>query len=164
MFPSPDIKSWNFIVIKLIKMVYKFVLFPLIKNTNPKHLILHSLTYDSHLIAQDWIPDTTPTFQEAVWRRLTVSERVRYSLNYQKKLSSSRRTKTWSSCLLGKVSIRPPEIPNMYQWLWIFTGRTDAEAEAPILWLLDAKNWLLGKDPDAGKDGGQEEKGLARMR
>ena len=35
---------------------------------------------------------------------------------------------------------------------WIFTGRTDAEAEAPILWPPDAKSWLIGKDPDAGKD------------
>ena len=35
---------------------------------------------------------------------------------------------------------------------WIFIGRTDAEAEAPILWLPDAKNWLIGKDLDAGKD------------
>ena len=34
---------------------------------------------------------------------------------------------------------------------WIFTGRTDAEAETPILWPPDA-NWLIGKDPDAGKD------------
>ena len=42
---------------------------------------------------------------------------------------------------------------------WIFTGRTDVEAEAPILWLPDVKNWLLGKDPDAGKDWRQEEKG-----
>ena len=42
---------------------------------------------------------------------------------------------------------------------WIFTGRTDAEAEAPILWPPDAKNWLIGKDPDAGKDWSQEEKG-----
>ena len=42
---------------------------------------------------------------------------------------------------------------------WIFLGRTDAEAEAPILWLPDAKNWLFGKDPDAGKDWRQEEKG-----
>ena len=42
---------------------------------------------------------------------------------------------------------------------WIFTGRTDAEAEAPILWLPDAKSQLIGKDPDAGKDWGQEEKG-----
>ena len=41
---------------------------------------------------------------------------------------------------------------------WIFIGRTNAEAEAPILWLPDAKNWLLGKDPDAGKDWRQKEK------
>ena len=42
---------------------------------------------------------------------------------------------------------------------WIFIGRTDTEAEAPILWPPDAKGWLIGKDPDAGKDWGQEEKG-----
>ena len=42
---------------------------------------------------------------------------------------------------------------------WIFIGRTDAEAETPILWPPDAKNWLLWKDPDAGKDWRQEEKG-----
>ena len=43
---------------------------------------------------------------------------------------------------------------------WVFIGRTDAEAETPILWPPDAKNWLIGKDPDAGKDWGQEEKGM----
>ena len=42
---------------------------------------------------------------------------------------------------------------------WVFIGRTDVEAETPILWPPDAKNWLTGKDPDAGKDFGQEEKG-----
>ena len=42
---------------------------------------------------------------------------------------------------------------------WIFIGRNDAKAEAPILWPPDAKSWLTGKDPDAGKDWGQEEKG-----
>ena len=42
---------------------------------------------------------------------------------------------------------------------WIFIGRTDAEAEAPILWPPDAKSWLIRKDPDAGKDWRQEEKG-----
>ena len=47
---------------------------------------------------------------------------------------------------------------------WIFIGRTDAEAEAPILWPLDAKNWLIWKDPDAGKDWRQEEKVWQRMR
>ena len=40
---------------------------------------------------------------------------------------------------------------------WIFIGRTDAEAEVPILWPSNAKKWFIGKDPDAGKDWGQEE-------
>ena len=43
---------------------------------------------------------------------------------------------------------------------WIFIGRTDAEVEAPVLWPPDAKCWLVGKDPDAGKDWRQEEKGM----
>ena len=43
---------------------------------------------------------------------------------------------------------------------WIFFGRTDAEAETPILWPPDGKNWLIWKDPDAGKDWRQEEKGM----
>ena len=42
---------------------------------------------------------------------------------------------------------------------WIFIERTDAEAETPILWPSDAKNWLIGKDPSAGKDWRQEKKG-----
>ena len=37
---------------------------------------------------------------------------------------------------------------------WVFTGSTDAEAEAPIIWSPDAKSWLIWKDPDAGKDWG----------
>ena len=44
---------------------------------------------------------------------------------------------------------------------WIFTGRTDAEAEAPTLWPGDTKSWLTGKDPNVGKDWGNEEKGAA---
>ena len=43
---------------------------------------------------------------------------------------------------------------------WIFIGRTDAEAATPTFWPLDAESWLIWKDPDAGKDWGQEEKGL----
>ena len=42
---------------------------------------------------------------------------------------------------------------------WIFIGRTDAEAETPVLWPSDVKSQLIGEDPDAGKDWGQEEKG-----
>ena len=49
-------------------------------------------------------------------------------------------------------------IPKAYQ-SWILIGRTNAEAETPILWPPDGKYWLIWKDPDAGKDWGQEEKG-----
>ena len=42
---------------------------------------------------------------------------------------------------------------------WVFTGRADAEAETPVLWPPHVKSWLIGKDPDAGKDWGQDEKG-----
>ena len=42
---------------------------------------------------------------------------------------------------------------------WVFIGRTDAKTETPILWPPYAKSWLIGKDPDAGRDWGQEEKG-----
>ena len=47
---------------------------------------------------------------------------------------------------------------------WIFIGRTDAKAETPILWLPDAKSWLIGKDPDAGKIEGRRRRGWQRMR
>ena len=52
-----------------------------------------------------------------------------------------------------------PVHPRGYQ-PWIFIGRTDAEAEATVLWSPDVKSWLIGKDPDAGKDLGQEKKGV----
>ena len=47
---------------------------------------------------------------------------------------------------------------------WIFIGRTDAEAEAPILWPPYAKSWLIGKDPDAGKVWGRRRKGWQNIR
>ena len=47
---------------------------------------------------------------------------------------------------------------------WVFIGRTNVEAETPVLWPPDANSWLIGKDPDAGKHWGQEEKELQRMR
>ena len=46
---------------------------------------------------------------------------------------------------------------------WIFIGRTDSEAETPILWPHDVKSWLIWKDPDAGKNWGQEEKGTTEV-
>ena len=53
-----------------------------------------------------------------------------------------------------------PVYPKGYQSC-MFIGRTDAEAETPILWPPDVKNWLIGKDPNSGKDWRQEEKGMA---
>ena len=47
---------------------------------------------------------------------------------------------------------------------WVFIGRTDVEAQTPILWPPHVKSWLIWKDPDAGKDWGQEERGWQRMR
>ena len=50
-------------------------------------------------------------------------------------------------------------LPQKHQFSIQFIGRTDAEAETPVLWPPHAKSWLIGKDPDAGGDWGQEEKG-----
>ena len=63
---------------------------------------------------------------------------------------------SWKS--LGLKEIQPVH-PKGNQ-SWIFIGRTDAEAEASILWSPDVNNLLIGKDPDAGKDWGQEENGM----
>ena len=77
----------------------------------------------------------------------------------------SRVSKNWCfwTMVLEKTLERPldckeiqPVNPTGNQ-PWIFIGRTDAEAEAPILWLPDAQNWLIRKDSDAGKDWRQEE-------
>ena len=60
--------------------------------------------------------------------------------------------------LLDCKEIKPVNPKGNLSWLYI--GRTDAEAETPIFWPPDEKNWLIWKDPDAGKDRGQEEKGM----
>ena len=76
--------------------------------------------------------------------------------------------KNW--CFWSVVLEKPPESPLDYKEIqpvhpkgnlsWIFFGRTDAEAETPILWLPDVKSWLIWKDSDARKDWRQEEKGM----
>ena len=71
-----------------------------------------------------------------------------------------------SNCVVGEDSWEslglqgdPPVNPKGNQ-SWIFIGWTDVEAEAPVLWPPDGKNWLIGKDSDAGKDWRREEKGM----
>ena len=59
--------------------------------------------------------------------------------------------------LLNCKEIKPVNLKGNQPW--IFIGRTDAEAESPVIWPPDAKNWLIWKDPEAGKDWRQEEKG-----
>ena len=63
---------------------------------------------------------------------------------------------SWESLGLQEIKLVNPK----GNQCWVLIGRTDAEAETPILWPPDAKNWLIGKDPDAGKDWRQEEKGI----
>ena len=81
-----------------------------------------------------------------LWRKLSAEELML--------LNCGVRENSWES--LGWQGDQPVH-PKGNQ-SWIFIGRTDAEAEAPILWLYDVKNWLIGKDPHAEKDWGWEEK------
>ena len=74
--------------------------------------------------------------------------------------------KNWCfwTVVLEKTLMSPldyKEIPPVHpkDQSWMFIGRTDAEAETPILWPPDGNNWLIRKDPDAGKDWRQEDKG-----
>ena len=53
-----------------------------------------------------------------------------------------------------------PPVHSKGDQFWVFIGKTDVEAETPILWPPDVKSWLIWKDPNAGKDWGQEEKGI----
>ena len=82
-----------------------------------------------------------------LWRKLSAEELML--------LNCGAGEDSWES--LGLQG--DPTSPHQGDQSWVFIGRTDVEAETPILWPPDAKSWLIGKDPDAGKDWGQEEKG-----
>ena len=93
-------------------------------------------------------------------------------MNKQKRKKESWAPKNWCfwTVVLEKTlesaldckEIQPVH-PKRNQY-WIVIGRNDAEAESPILWPSDVKSWLIGKDPDAGRDWGQEEKGTRGWR
>ena len=81
-------------------------------------------------------------------------------------VKKAKRLKNWCfwTMVLGKTLVSPldcKEIQPVHSkgdQSWVFIGRTNAEAETPVLWPSHAKSWLTGKDPDAGRDWGQEEK------
>ena len=79
-------------------------------------------------------------------------------LRVAKHYDSGHQPSKWESWAQRPGSVSKPVHLKGNQ-SWIFTGRTDAEAEVPVLWPPDVKSKLTGKDPDAGKDWGQEEKG-----
>ena len=114
---------------------------------------------------------------EVGWRTYGTSLYYPYSVFYhdiiksfkvvKKKKKESWAPKNWCfwTVVLEKILESPldckkiqPVHPKGDQ-SWVFTGRSDAEAETPILWPPDVKSWLTGKDPNAGKNWGQEEKG-----
>ena len=81
-----------------------------------------------------------------LWRKLSAEELMLLNCGVKKTLESP----------LDCREIQPVHPKDQS---WVFIGRTDVEAETPVLWPPDGKNWLIGKDPDAGRDWGQEEKG-----
>ena len=82
-----------------------------------------------------------------LWRRLSAKELML--------LNCGVGEDSWES--LGLQGIQP--VHSEADQPWDFFGRNDAKAETPVLWPAHAKNWLIGKDSDAGRDWGQEEKG-----
>jgi len=84
-----------------------------------------------------------------LWRKLSAEELML--------LNCSVGEDSWES--LDYKEIQP--VHSKGDQSWVFFGRTDAKAETPVLWPPHAKSWLIGKDSDAGRDWGQEEKGLA---
>ena len=85
-----------------------------------------------------------------------------FILKLQLVLTPSASSSPLSALFLTVVFISHPTVVNPKgNKPWIFTGRTDARAEVPIMWPPDSKSWLTGKDSKAGKDWRQEEKGAA---
>ena len=104
-----------------------------------------------------WIPLKLWFFQRScmgvrvgLWRKLSTEELMLWIVALEKTLESP----------LDCKEIQPIH-PKGYQ-SWVFIGRTDVEAETPILWPPDVRSWLIWKDPDAVRDWGREEKGTTQ--
>ena len=83
-----------------------------------------------------------------LWRKLSTEELMLLNCGLEKTLESP----------LDYKEILP--VHSKGDQSWVFCGRTDAKAETPVLWPPHVKSWLIGKDSDAGRDWGQEEKGM----
>ena len=83
-----------------------------------------------------------------LWRKLSTEKLMLWTVMLEKTLESPLDCK-------GIQPVHPKGDQS-----WVFIGRTDAKAETPVLWPPHGKSWLIGKDPDAGRDWGQEEKGM----
>ena len=101
-----------------------------------------------HIVKVIVFPLITYNVRDGPWRKLGAEELILPNVETGEILESP----------LDSKEIKPIN-PKRNQ-PWIFIGRTGAEVEASILWPPDAKSWLIGKDPDAGKDRRQEEKGM----
>ena len=108
----------------------------------------------SHSREAEWCSHFERQFGAFLWSKTVLK-------NYTSRYWHMVREKTLES-LLDSKEIKPVH-PKGNQ-PWIFIGRTDAEAETPILWPLDVKSRLIGKDPDAGKDWRRRSRGRQRMR
>ena len=119
-----------------------------------------------------WLSEEIKWSPEAPWRMLQRCREVCCESEVTMKSAQSLiTTRPWPKnwCFWTVVLEKTPESPldckesqsvhPKDQQSWVFIGRSDVEAETPILWPPDVRSWLILKDPDAGKDWGREEKG-----
>ena len=119
-------------------------------STGLQLIVLHCIRESSY----EWILNilTTTTTRVIMWDCWAPKNWCFWTVVLEKTLESP----------LDSKEIQPVHLKGNQSW--VFTGRTDAEAEAPILWPLDAKNWLTGKDLMLGKTEGGRSRGWQRIR
>ena len=129
-----------------------------------RHLLLGSkvmTNLDSILKSRHYFANKGPSSQGY---RLSSCHVWMWELDYKE--SWALRNWCFWTVVLDKTLERPLDCKEIQQvhpkWdqSWVFTGRTDVESETPILWPPDGKSWLIGKDPDYGKDWRGDEKGM----
>ena len=120
---------------------------------------------DSILKSRDYFANKSPSSQSDDF---SISHVWMWELEY--KVSWALKNWCFWTVVLEKTLESPLDCKEIQQvhpkgdQSWVFIGRTDAEAETPVLWPPHVNSWVIGKDPDAGRDWGQEERGWQRMR